>query len=164
MVSFNEHEHKLRMRIAHLETQVAALQKVEERSTIALAQSSIGLFDWDLANRTIYLSPVLQDMLGYAGLRMPADIERWRWHLHCEDLSRAEKQVREALKHGREEFQAAYRIRRLDDSLRVFLFRAVLLRRHRDEDGDAVRAVGAAIDLTEAFFPLRGFLGGEQRG
>jgi PAS domain-containing protein len=97
MVSFNTNETALRQRIADLEAKVAALQHEEERTTIALAQSSIAIFDWQLGVRRIYVSPILQDMLGNGDEGIPDNIQSWLSHVHPEHRYRAEKEVREAL-------------------------------------------------------------------
>ena len=149
MVSFNWHQSELLERIAKLEEKVAALQRHEERTTIALAQSSVGLFDWHLGNRSIYVSPILQDMLGYEGQSMPNHLDAWVDHLHADDRFNAQRDVREALVYRKESFRAIYRIRRRDGQLRRFLFQATIFHKERVEGGDAVRALGTAIDVTE---------------
>ena len=149
MVSFNPHETALRQRIAHLEAQVTTLQQEEQRTTIALAHSNVGVFDWQLDIRQIYLSPILQAMLGYVGEPMPDHIESWLWHLHPEHRYRAEKNVREALVYGEHSFEGLYKINRRDGNTRLFLFRAVVMRRDRVDGGDALRVLGTAVDVTD---------------
>jgi PAS domain S-box-containing protein len=149
MVSFNWNQPELLERIAKLEEKVAALQRHEERTTIALAQSNVGIFDWHLGNRSIYVSPILQDLLGYEGESMPGHLDAWADHLHADDRFNAQRDVREALVYGKESFRAVYRIRRRDGQLRRFLFQATIFRKERVEGGDAVRALGTAIDVTE---------------
>ena len=53
------------------------------------------------------------------------------------------------LVYGEDSFRAVYRIRRRDGQLRRFLFQATIFRKERVEGGDAVRALGTAIDVTE---------------
>jgi PAS domain-containing protein len=153
MVAFNENETALRRRIADLEAKVAALQHEEERTTIALAQSSIGIFDWQLDVRHIYVSPILQDMLGYGGEGMPDNVQSWLSHLHPEHRFQAEKDVREALVYGKESFGGLYKINRKDGATRLFLFRAVIMRRSRADGGDASRVLGSAVDMTDLLAP-----------
>jgi len=149
MVSFNWHQSELIERITKLEEKVAALQRQEERTTIALAQSNVGIFDWHLGKRSIYISPILQDMLGYEGESMPGHLDAWVDHLHADDRQRARQEVREALVYGQESFRGAYRICRRDGTLRRFLFQATIFRKDRVDGGDAVRALGTAVDVTE---------------
>ena len=148
MVSFNGDEAGFRRRIAELEAKLAALQQEQERATIALAQSGVGVFDWQLDAHQIYLSPILHAMLGYAHEPMPGNIESWLSHLHAEHLFRAEKEVREALVYGAESFEGLYKINRKDGATRLFLFRAVIMRRSRADGGDPSRVLGTAVDVT----------------
>ena len=149
MVSFNPHETALRQRIAHLEAQVTTLQQEEQRTTIALAHSNVGVFDWQLDIRQIYLSPILQAMLGYANEPMPDHIDSWLSHLHAENRYRAEKDVRDALVYGKKSFEGVYIMNRKDGATRLFLFRAVIMRRERVDGGDPIRVLGTAVDVTD---------------
>lgn len=149
MVSFNPQEGVLREQVACLEAQVQALQANEERTSIALAQSSVGVFDWDLEHRRVYLSPVLQSMLGYEEVELPNDLTQWLNHLDDADRFRAEKELRDALTYGKERFEGLYRMRRCDGARCRLLFRGIIFRRPRVEGGDAARILGTAIDVTE---------------
>ena len=80
---------------------------------------------------------------------MPDHLDAWVDHLHADDRFNAQRDVREALIHAKESFRAVYRIRRRDGQLRRFLFQATIFRKERIEGGDAVRALGTAIDVTE---------------
>lgn len=148
MVSFNGQEGVLREQIARLEAKVHALQADEERTAIALAQSSVGVFDWDLEHRRIYLSPVLQSMLGYEGEALPEDLSLWLNHLEHSDRFRAEKELRDALMYGKERYEGLYWMQRRDGTQCRLLFRGIILRKPRGEGGDAARILGTAIDVT----------------
>ena len=93
----------------------------------------------------------MQDLLGYVGQDMPGRLDAWADHLHADDRFNAQRDVREVQVYGRDSFRAVYRIRRRDGQLRRFLFQATNFRKERVEGGDAVRALGTAIDVTEAW-------------
>jgi PAS domain-containing protein len=80
---------------------------------------------------------------------MPGHLDAWADHLHADDRFNAQRDVREALVYGKDSFRAVYCIRRRDGQLRRFLFQATIFRKERVEGGDAVRALGTAIDVTE---------------
>ena len=82
---------------------------------------------------------------------MPGRLDAWADHLHADDRFNAQRDVREVQVYGRDSFRAVYRIRRRDGQLRRFLFQATNFRKERVEGGDAVRALGTAIDVTEAW-------------
>jgi PAS domain-containing protein len=73
MVNFAGERSELFARIRELEAQVAGFQGELERMTIALAESAVGVFDWNLDAKTIYVSPIIQRMLGHDGDGLPAD-------------------------------------------------------------------------------------------
>jgi PAS domain-containing protein len=109
MVSFNHNEGSLLRRITELEAQIAALQAEEERTTIALAESSVGVFDWDLRRQTVFVSPILQDMLGYECGSLPEQLDQWIEHVHASDRFRVQKELREALLYGQEHCEGGRR-------------------------------------------------------
>jgi PAS domain-containing protein len=148
MVSFADDRSELFARIKQLEAQVTGLQGELERTTIALAESAVGVFDWNLATKTIYVSPILQQMLGHDGDGLPPDPSLWICYLHPDDRFKAEVALREALMYGRTTFHGVYRVLRKDGAQRTFLFRAVIMRRPRGEGGDAFRVLGTAADAT----------------
>lgn len=149
MVAFNDDgTQELRRRIAELEEKVNALLEAEDRCTIALANSDVGIFDWNLANQQVYVSPILQDMLGYGPEGLPGDPLSWIEHVQPEDRYRVQAELREALMYGREAFQGAYKVSHTDGEPRLLLFRAIIMRRSRLDGGDAHRILGTAIDVT----------------
>jgi PAS domain-containing protein len=149
MVSFNRQEGVLREQVARLEAQVHALQAVEDRTSIALAQSNVGIFDWDLEHRRIYLSPVLHSMLGYEDEEVPEDLTLWLSHVDDSDRFRAEKELRDALMYGKERHEGLYQMHRRDGTPCRLLFRGIIFRKPRVEGGDATRVLGTAIDVTK---------------
>lgn len=54
----------------------------------------MGIFDWNLENRSIYVSPILQDMLGYEGESMPGHLDAWADHVHADDRFNAQRSAR----------------------------------------------------------------------
>ncbi len=60
MVRFADDRSELFARIRELEAQVAGLKSELERTTIALTESAVGVFDWNLATKTIFVSPIIR--------------------------------------------------------------------------------------------------------
>ncbi len=149
MVSFNWSQPELVERVVNLEEKVAVLQRHEERTTIALAQSSVGIFDWHIGKRSIYVSPTLQELLGYEGESMPDHLDAWLEHVHIDDRSRAQQEVSETLIAGKDLFRSAYRILRCNGTLRKFIFQATIFHQGKSERVRAARVLGTAIDVTD---------------
>jgi PAS domain-containing protein len=149
MVAFSDDRGNLISRIAELEEEVASLQAEQMRTTIALAKSDVGIFDWNLENKQVYVSPAAQEMLGHhGGEGMKPDPTTWLDYVHTDDRYRLQADLREALMYGRETFKGLYHIVRTDGTTRLFLFRGIVFRRPRVEGGDATRILGTATDLT----------------
>lgn len=62
-----------------------ALQKSEEQLQLALEASGDGLWDWNIATRTVYLSPRYSQMLGYIPDELPGNFETWENLVHPND-------------------------------------------------------------------------------
>lgn len=137
----------LRKRVAELKRKLAALEAEETRTTLALSKSAVGVFDWNLDKKTVFVSPILQDMLGAHGEGLHPDPILWINYLHPEDRFPAESAMREALMYGRDFFHCVCRVIRKDGKERKFIFRAVIMR-HAPVEGDAYRVLGTAIDVT----------------
>jgi PAS domain S-box-containing protein len=149
MVDFNS-DPELRERVRALEHAIAADRRDTERLTTALAQAGVGHFEWDLEHQTIYVSPLLQTMLGHGPQEsMPSDLSEWLRYVRENDRYRVQKEIRDALAYGHTQFEQAYAIRRRDGSERRFLFRATITRTPRVEGAEATRVLGIAIDLPE---------------
>jgi len=148
MVAFNYDISTLLSRIAELEETLAALRADIEPTAIALVKSEVGVFDCNLDKKTVYVSPLLQEMLRHKGESMPLDPLTWIQYVAPDDRYRVQAELREALMYGPEEFQGIFRMNRKDGNQRLFLFRGVIMRLSRVDGGDAFRVVGTAIDVT----------------
>ena len=63
----------------------AAVRESEQRYALAAQAANDGLWDWDLATGTIYLSSRLQEMLGVQGCDGDDNPDRWLERVHPED-------------------------------------------------------------------------------
>ena len=63
----------------------AAVRASEQRYALAARAANDGLWDWDLATGTIYLSPRLQEMLGVDQADIDSGPDQWLKHVHPED-------------------------------------------------------------------------------
>ena len=121
-----------------------ALRQSEERYRLALEATQEIMYDWDIANDTVFWNPNLTSMLGYEPEEMGGKLERWLGRVHPDDAARVRREVAAAVGHG-EIFSSEYRARRKTGEYAALLDRGLIL---RDPDGKAVRLVGAITDLT----------------
>ena len=121
------------------------LRAVEERSDIAMRAINEGVYDWNLADGTIYYSARVHAALGMTPetMRTPQD---WRERIHPEDLPKYDQTLVDHFKRRTERFECDYRFHALDG-------RWLWARQHgiamRDAGGRAIRMIGSTGDITE---------------
>ncbi|MEM7168993.1 MAG: PAS domain S-box protein [Pseudomonadota bacterium] len=122
-----------------------ALRDSEERFSLAMEGSAVGLWDWRAENNRVYVSPRFKDLLEIEGDAMEITPEQWQANLHPEDYQSFHKDMIAHLK-GMQEFRnREYRVRCRDGRLRWIEGSGVGL---RDESGRIFRMVGSVGDIT----------------
>jgi diguanylate cyclase (GGDEF)-like protein/PAS domain S-box-containing protein len=125
---------------------LTALQSSEEQFQLATEAADVGLWDWDLRNNTVYLSPVFKRQLGYREEELPNSYEAWEGRLHPEDRARALATIQDCLADRVSNYEVEFRLRHKDGSYRGFLSRGAL---RRDEADRPIRMLGVQVDITE---------------
>ncbi|GAB6143631.1 sigma 54-interacting transcriptional regulator [Desulfocicer niacini] len=120
----------------------------EERLHYALTASEEGIWDWNLANDTGYLSPRYYEMLGYKTDEFPGDGKYWVNMLHPDDKTMALKQIVDVIQKRQSSYNSVYRLRAKDNTYRWILSRAIVVR--WDDKEIPLRLVGTHLDITEA--------------
>jgi diguanylate cyclase (GGDEF)-like protein/PAS domain S-box-containing protein len=129
---------------------VESIASEETARTLNALGSSEALWDWNLRNGELYLSPRWKEMLGYGGAELGAELdatpETW-WNLvHPSDLAPLRGKIQQHLKGQSEYLEAEYRARSKDGQYRWMLTRAMAT---RDASGEATRIVGLQSDIQE---------------
>jgi PAS domain S-box-containing protein len=121
-----------------------ALRESESRYDVAMRAVNEGVYDWNVAEGTIYYADSVFRALG-----MPESlktVDDWRERIHPDDRARYDAGIAAHFKGATERFECDYRYRAADDSWRW-------ARQHglaqRNEKGRAVRMIGATGDITE---------------
>ncbi len=139
-------EKKLMKRQDELNELTLELQKSQLRYELAITGSNAGLWDWDIANNTIYHGKKWKEMLGYNQDEfIDISIENFYSLIHPSDVNNVQSAVERHLAEGAP-FRIEYRIRKKDGTYHWFLDsgKAVL-----DGDQKPVRMVGSIIDISE---------------
>jgi diguanylate cyclase (GGDEF)-like protein/PAS domain S-box-containing protein len=123
-----------------------ALLASEERLNLVVRASQGGIWDWDLAANTSYLSPRFKAILRY-----PPDADlgkafHFKEHLHPDDAEHVLTQWYRAIASPRTTFDCEFRLRCLDEHFVWVHARGVVV---SDETGRAVRSVGSIIDISD---------------
>jgi len=123
----------------------AAVRESEERYALVERATNDGVWDWNLATGSNYLSPQWKALLGFENEGLPNREESFFARIHPED----EAVVREAVRLHLEEnqpYSVKLRLRCKDGSYRWFESRGQAI---RDAAGRGLRMVGAMSDITE---------------
>jgi diguanylate cyclase (GGDEF)-like protein/PAS domain S-box-containing protein len=98
---------------------------------------------------------------GYSEADIVATTSWWRKRIHPEDRKRASESIDQAIGDGRtSNWNCEYRFKRRDGSYAEVCDRAYIL---RDKTGNAIRAVGAVMDLSEITRAYRALEESEER-
>jgi PAS domain S-box-containing protein len=122
-----------------------ALRVSEERFALAVQGSNDGVWDWDIQNSSLYWSPRLKELLGYADDELDVDFEAFDSHLHPEDREHTGAAIEAHLKDG-ELYDVEQRLRTKSGQYRWFRARGQAL---WDEAGRPLRMTGSTTDITE---------------
>ncbi|WP_010546144.1 PAS domain S-box protein [Sphingomonas elodea] len=122
-----------------------ALRASEERLAQATAAHELGIFDWDVGSDHVNWSPGTEQRLGLP-LGSLSSFANWKQLIDQDDLEKLRSTVIHAIAERAERFSFRYRLvncqgagRTLEGSARCFY----------STNGDLIRVVGAALDITE---------------
>jgi len=123
----------------------AALRDSEERYLLALANSTDGLWDWDLLSETVFYSDRFREILGYSFEEFPATIDSFRRRLHPEDAEATWAAIQRHLQE-RIPYKVEYRLGTKSGEYLWFLARGQAI---WNTEGKAIRMSGSIQDITE---------------
>ncbi len=124
-----------------------ALRRSEERYQLAVDGSNEGLWDWDLANDMLFLSPRAQQ-LTFAEQGEPLrPREEWiaRTVYHPDDVAPLRRAIRDHLRGTTPHFSIEYRLQHHSGTWHWYRQRGIAL---RDASGRAYRMAGSMEDIT----------------
>lgn len=124
----------------------AELQRSQERYALAAQGSRIGLWDWDVARRQIFLSARWKEMLGYSDQELESSVDAWFERIHVDDREQFTELLgsRSSMEQGR--FETEIRMRHRDGTFRWMLCSGVV---QSDTAGIPRRLAGSLADVTE---------------
>ncbi|MCX7219826.1 MAG: PAS domain-containing protein [Burkholderiales bacterium] len=132
----------------------AALEELritEERHNFALEGSGDGVWDWDMRNHTLLLSPRWKSMLGYTEDEIGTALSEWTSRLHPEDKSRVMAEIQENLDGNLDGksalFSSQHRVRCKDGSYLWVFSRGKVV--SRDALGKPLRMTGTHADISK---------------
>jgi len=127
------------------EAALEALHESEERFALAVKGANDGIWDWDIQKNSLYWSPRMKELLGYAPDELDVDFDMFESTLHRDDMKRT-KATREARLKDGGLYNIDYRMRIKSGEYRWFHARGQAI---SDEAGNPVRMIGSTADVTE---------------
>jgi len=122
-----------------------ALRESEARYELAMRAINEGVYDWNIANGTIYYSDRV-----FKALDVPSDEletpEDWVRRIHPDDIGAYRRALVDHFKGETERYESTYRYRDRAGEWRWALQHGIAL---RDADGRAYRMIGSTGDITE---------------
>lgn len=125
--------------------QIETIRLSEERLSLALQGSNVGLWDWDFQSTRVFYSEQWKNQLGYSGDEISDHICEWSDRLHPEDRASALTKGFEFFQSGNQSYSSVFRLRHRDSSWRWIAAKGFIV---RDADDKPRRAVGTHIDIT----------------
>ncbi len=124
-------------------TMETALRESEERLRMAQLSANVGVWDWDLGENRLSWTPELETLYGLA----PGSVrtyEDFRQRVYTGDLARIERERDEAIRDHRS-FDLEFRVVRPSGEVLWVMARGGAF---YDEQGRAIRVLGANVDIT----------------
>jgi two-component system, NarL family, sensor histidine kinase UhpB len=129
--------------ISALKHAEAALRKSEERLSLALTASRMGVWEWEVQSNAIYWSPECFEIFGLE--TFTGTLESFTNAIHPEDVAQVMGAAQSALAEG-SDFVAEFRILRADGEVRWLSNRG---RPSYDAAGAPLRLAGTVQDITD---------------
>lgn len=133
-----------------LETSVRrkeALQESEFRWKFAIEGSGEGLWDWNVANNTVFFSGRWKEVLGFSEDELGNSPQEWTTRIHPEDKTKTLSTLREYLDGKTSIYVSEQRVCCKDGSYKWSLNRGLVV--SRSDDDKPLRMIGTHSDITE---------------
>jgi len=118
---------------------------INERDTVALSASRQGVWDWDILNDMLYVSPSVEAMLGFEAGALSGKELGWREHMHPSDRETYRTALNAYIGRGDVSFSLEFRMRHSDGSFRWLTLNASCM---AGAQGYAVRCIGTLSDVS----------------
>jgi PAS domain S-box-containing protein len=130
--------------ISELRAAELAARESEQRHAMVTEAATEGLYDWNVSDNVLYVSPRLNRILGFEEGTLNS--EAWAERVHADDRALYADAMRAHFRGEIDRMNVEYRILTTENENRWVHDSAVAV---RNDDGWAVRLVGAVSDITE---------------
>ncbi|EAS51559.1 putative PAS sensor histidine kinase/response regulator [Aurantimonas manganoxydans SI85-9A1] len=124
----------------------AVARETAERYRLAVRATNDAIWDWHFASNHVLWNEALETAYGHKPEDVEPTGEWWIGRIHPEDRARVDASIHAAIDGTETSWVDEYRFLRADGSYADVLDRGHVI---RDDSGQAVRMLGAMLDLTE---------------
>jgi len=121
------------------------LEEKRERLDLALQNSKIGIWDWNLNNNHCYFSPTWRKILGHTEESIHNLPTEWFTRVHPEDIEALRSEINNHIEGKTAFFEKEHRLRHLNDSYIWVLARGSI---KKDTEGSTKRFIGTLENIT----------------
>ena len=122
------------------------IKKTLERFSLAMEGTGAGLYDWNMVDGSLYLSPLWKAMLGYEDHELVNSFESWQSLWHPDEGEMIQAAIDDYLEGKTKRYQIEHRLRHKNGEWRWILARGDVI---KNEEGKPVRWVGSHIDISD---------------
>jgi len=122
-----------------------SLEQTEERLSLAIKASGIGLWDWDIPSSETYFSDTFYTMLGYEPGELPMTLDTWKALCHPEDVEAAFADIHRHFDGETDLYVNEHRLKAKDGSWTWIRDVGEVV--ERDERGEPKRMIGVHVDI-----------------
>ncbi len=132
---------------ANLREKDHQLNESEYRWKFALEGSDLGVWDWNLADNTVFFSKRWKEMLGFSENEISSHLDEWSKLVHPDDLQGVLDMIRAYLDGKLPNYDCEHRILCKDGNYKWICDRGIVV--NRDASGKPLRMIGTHADITE---------------
>jgi len=126
---------------------VTVQKEADERFTLAITAAALGVWDWNLVTREVYMSPKYCELAGYREDEISPSFEFFVSIIHPDDVPQVHRAI-EDNQQGKTEYSIVeYRMRRKDGEYRWTHGVGKVV--DRDQHGTPTRMIGVIYDITK---------------
>jgi len=122
-----------------------AMEETQERYRLVAKATNDAIWDWDLIANHVLWNDALEDAYGHRLTPQDMTGDWWIAQIHPDDRARIDDSIHAVIEGDTTSWSAEYRFRRHDGSYAEILDRGHVI---RNDEGQAVRMIGAMLDLT----------------
>jgi len=132
--------------ITDLKKTQSALGDSERRLALAMKGANDGLWDWDVANNSMYFSPRWLEMFGYEDSDGPEGQAEWEQLVHPDDRAQRREFLADCIAKRTDKYDLEFRLRHRDGHYVDVMSRGSSV---YDDSGQILRMVGTHADISE---------------